>query len=42
MATMIQAMAKLSPRLELGPVVEMDELCAILTARTWAVAWTAP
>ena len=34
MATMIQAMAKLSPRLELGPVVEMDELCAILTART--------
>ncbi len=27
-------MTKLSPRLELGPVVEMDELCAILTART--------
>lgn len=34
MATMIQAIAKLSPRLELGPVLELDELCQLLTDRT--------
>lgn len=34
MATMIQAISKLSPRLDLGPVVELEELCQILTDRT--------